>query len=319
MIVNRRGMFVGAGAVAAATVGTRFAGGAMAQESQSALPSAYRYAVGEMTVTAAHDGHWAMPLEEGFVTNAALSEVQAALDATFMPTDALNIVFTPIVVRSGSETVLFDTGFADNGPPTAGNLRANLAFAGIEPADVTKVVITHFHPDHIHGLKTKAGETVYSNAEVLVPAPEWQFWSNDANKAIAGEGRQGLFELVAAKFDGIEITEYQWDQEIVTGITAIDAHGHTPGHTAFAITSGNDRLLLIADTTNHPALFVRYPDWSARFDQDAEAARQTRHRLLDMAASERMLVTGYHFPFPAAGHIARDGDGYRLVPMQWRS
>jgi glyoxylase-like metal-dependent hydrolase (beta-lactamase superfamily II) len=282
------------------------------------MVSAYSYKIGDLTITAATDGIATRPLDAGFVTNADFADVQAALEDAFMPTEALDIPFTPVVARAGSDLVLFDTGFADNGPPSAGFLRANMAAAGIQPEDITKVVITHFHPDHIHGLKTKAGELVYPNAEVMVPATEWAFWTNDANRANVAEGRQGLFDLVAAKFGGIEVTEYAWDQEIVTGITAIDASGHTPGHTAFAFVSGDDRMLLLADTTNHPALFVANPDWSAVFDQDADQARATRHRLLDMAASERMHVTGYHFPFPAAGHIARDGDGYRLVPTNWK-
>lgn len=280
-------------------------------------PSVYSYSIGDLTVTPATDGFVTRPLKDGFVTNAELDAVKAALENAFMPTDTLDIPFTPVVVRTGDETILFDTGFADNGPPTTGMLRANMAAAGISPEDVTKVVITHFHGDHIHGLKNKAGEVVYPNAEVMVPAPEWQFWTNDANKPNTPESRQGNFEFVANKFSGIEVTEYSWDQEIVTGITAIDASGHTPGHTAFAFVSGDDRMLLLADTTNHPALFVANPDWSAVFDQDADQARATRRKLLDMAASERMTVAGFHFPFPASGHVARDGDGYRLVPVNW--
>jgi glyoxylase-like metal-dependent hydrolase (beta-lactamase superfamily II) len=192
-----------------------------------------------------------------------------------------------------------------------------MAAAGVKPEDVTKVVITHFHGDHIHGLKSKDGSIVYPNAEVMVPDVEWAFWTDDANRATTPENRQGNFDFVAQKFSGIEVTTYEWDQEIATGITAIDAAGHTPGHTAFVLVSGGDRVMLVADTTNHPALFVTNPDWSAAFDQDAEQARTTRHRLLDMAASERLLLTGFHFPFPATGHVVRDGDGYRLVPVNW--
>ncbi len=325
MRVNRRNTLLGAGLLAAGAASATTlrpiatARAADSVEGDQAVTSAYRYTIGDMTVTAATDGFFTREMDEGFVTNADFADVQAALEQAFMPTDKLDIPFTPIVVQTGSETILFDTGFADNGPPSAGQLRANMAAAGIQPADITKVVITHFHPDHIHGLKTKAGDIVYPDAEIMVPATEWGFWTSEANRANVAEGRRGLFDLVAGKFDGIEVTEYDWDQEIATGITAVDAHGHTPGHTAIAFVSGDDRMLLLADTTNHPALFVANPDWSAVFDQDPDQARATRRKLLDMAASERMAVTGYHFPFPAAGHIAREGDGYRLVPTNWKT
>ena len=114
-----------------------------------------------------------------------------------------------------------------------------------------------------------------------------------------------------------DVTRFAWDKEVAPGVVAVRADGHTPGHTAFAVTSGGGRLMVMSDTTNHPALFVRNPDWSAVFDMDADRARATRRRLLDTAASERMQVAFYHAPFPATGYIERAGNGYRLEPVQW--
>ncbi|WP_245615685.1 MBL fold metallo-hydrolase [Afifella pfennigii] len=283
------------------------------------LPGAYRYRLGDFTVTQITDGMAARPLDAGFVVNAELEDVQGALQEAFLPPDKLFIPFTPLTLRSGDELVLFDTGFGESGPPTAGQLARGMAAAGIDPAAVSCVVISHFHPDHILGLTTKAGEPIYPNAEVMVPEPEYAFWMSDDNKANAPEGRRGNFDMAQKIFGalGERVSQFKWDAEVMPGVTAIDAHGHTPGHTVFAIESGDERLMFLADTTNHPALFVRHPDWAAVFDQDAEAARQTRRRLLDMAAEERMRVAGYHFPFPATGHIAKDGEGYRFVPAQW--
>ncbi len=281
--------------------------------------SAYRYRIGDITVTACADGFAARPLDETFIPNAEFGDVQKALDTAFMPTDTLPIPFTPLVVQTGSEVILIDTGFADNGPPTTGQLRANMEAAGIRPEDVTKVVISHFHGDHINGVRSKAGDLVYPNAEIMVPEPEWAFWMDDAKMESAPEGLKGNFQAVRRVFgdNASDITQYRWDQEVAAGVTAVDAHGHTPGHTAFVIASGDDRMIMIVDVTNHPALFVRNPDWSPVFDMDAEQARQTRRRILDMAASEKLRVAGYHFPFPANGYIVKAGDGYDLVPAMW--
>jgi len=114
-----------------------------------------------------------------------------------------------------------------------------------------------------------------------------------------------------------DVKQYDMDKEIVPGLTSVAAPGHTPGHTAYMLSSGSGKLLILSDTANHPALFVRNPDWSAVFDMDADVARATRRRMLDMAASERAQVAFYHAPFPATGHITKDGDGFRFVPVQW--
>ena len=283
------------------------------------LAAAYRYKVGDILVTAVHEGMNAMPLKEGFVRNAPFTDVQAAMAEDFQPTDTLNITFTPLVIQTGSETVVLDTGFADNGPPTAGFMQHNMRAAGIAPEDVTKVVISHFHGDHIAGLTRKDGSLSFPNAEVLVPEEEWTFWTDEAKKAAAPDAMKANFDLVANKFDAVRerLVHYAWGKEVATGVTALDAKGHTPGHTAYMFASGNDQMVFIADVTNHPALFVRHPDWSPAFDIDAEGAIATRRRILDMICADRLRYAGYHIPFPAVGHIEKDGNGYRHVPAQW--
>ena len=116
-----------------------------------------------------------------------------------------------------------------------------------------------------------------------------------------------------------DVTRYGWDKEILPGITSIQADGHTPGHTAFAVVSGTGKLLVMSDVTNNTLIFARHPEWSAIFDQDAAQARVTRRRMLDIAATEKMQVSFYHAPFPATGHITREGDGYALQPLMWRN
>lgn len=282
-------------------------------------PGIYRYKVGEFELTAITDGVARRKLEEGFVRNASLADVQAALEAAFLPKDTLNIPYTPLVVNTGRNLVLIDTGFADNGLPTTGGTLANMGAAGIDPKDIDTVIISHFHGDHIQGARLKSGAASYPNAEIMVPAPEWAFWMDDARMAQAPEAMKPSFNIVRRVFGPVakDVRPYEWGKEIVPGITTVAAPGHTPGHTAYVIQSGNSRLLVLSDTTNHPALFVRNPDWSAVFDMNADQARETRHKLLDMAATERLQVAGFHFPFPATGHIAKDGNRYQLVPVAW--
>lgn len=330
MTISRRHLFATGAMVAGAAATLPMAGRALAQAAPTPapaatpvgqVPSAYRYKVGDATVTALCDGAFSMPLGASFVRNAPLEEVQKALAEARMPTDTLHISFTTLLIENGAQKVLIDSGFADNGPATAGRLAAALGIAGLKPADVTHVLISHFHGDHIAGLRRKDGSATFPNAEVAVPEAEWAYWLDDGKMAQAPEALKGNFSAVRRVFAPMapSVRRFAWGKEVLPGITAVEASGHTPGHTAFAVTSGNGRLLVLSDTTNVPYLFVRRPDWQVMFDMDPELARSNRHRLLDMAASEGMQVAGYHFPFPATGYIGRDGKGYALDPVVWRA
>jgi glyoxylase-like metal-dependent hydrolase (beta-lactamase superfamily II) len=282
-------------------------------------PGYYRYRVGDVEVTAINDGFGRRPLE-GFVRNAELSQVQQAMQEAFLPGDALPITFTTLVLRrNGGGLTLIDTGNGDLGAPTSGTWMKNFRDAGFDPSQVETVVISHFHGDHINGLRLKDGSAVFPKAEVMVPATEWAFWMDDVHMTQAPEAMKGAFQNVRRVFGPIagDVKRYEADKEVVPGLTSIAAPGHTPGHTAYMLSSGAGRLMIMSDITNHPALFVRNPDWAAVFDMDADQARATRRRMLDMAAAERAQVSFYHAPFPATGHIAKDGSGFRFVPVQW--
>jgi glyoxylase-like metal-dependent hydrolase (beta-lactamase superfamily II) len=180
-------------------------------------------------------------------------------------------------------------------------------------------VISHFHPDHINGIKTKDNALIFPNAEIMVPEAEWKFWADDANMRAAPDGLKIVFHNVRRIFTDIakDVTHYRPGKEIAGGIEAVDAAGHTPGHTVFALQSGKDQLMVLSDTTQHPALFARHPEWQPQFDIDGPLAVTTRKKLLDRAAADRTLVTGYHFPFPACGHIVKSATGYEHVPVLW--
>ncbi len=285
------------------------------------VPGLYRYKVGDFELTAIYDGVWYRPIDDKFVRNAAYGDVQRAMADAFMPAEKLATPFTTLLVNTGAKLILLDTGTGGQVAPTAGTLAQNLAAAGVDPKSIDTVVISHFHPDHINGIKNKDNGRVFPNAEIMVPAPEWEFWMDDANLRAAPGGLKGVFLNFRRVFADIaeDVTRYQPGIEVATGLATIPAYGHTPGHTVFALQSGRESILVLSDTTQHPALFARHPEWQPAFDIDGPLAVATRKKLLDRVAADRMLVTGYHFPFPACGHIVKTAGGYEHVPLLWNT
>jgi glyoxylase-like metal-dependent hydrolase (beta-lactamase superfamily II) len=284
------------------------------------VPGIYRYRIGTFELTALYDGIWYRPITDKFIRNAPFADVEGALAAAFMPVDKLATPFTTLIVNTGTKLVLIDTGTGGQIAPSAGALRANLVAAGLEPKAIDLIVISHFHPDHINGLKDKEGDLVFPNAEIGVPEEEWNFWMDDANLNAAPADLKLTFRNQRRVFSGLaaSVTRFAPGAEIAPGILTLAAPGHTPGHTVFAIHSGDQSLLVLGDTAQHPAVFARHPDWQAAFDIDGDAAVATRKRLFDRAAADRMLVTGYHFPFPACGHLIKTASGYEHVPVEWQ-
>jgi glyoxylase-like metal-dependent hydrolase (beta-lactamase superfamily II) len=286
----------------------------------TATPGIYRYKIGSYELTALYDGIWYRPITDKFIRNAPFAEVEHALDKAFMPHDRLTTPFTTLIVNTGKKLILIDTGTGGQIAPSAGALRDNLAAAGIDPKAVDQIVISHFHPDHINGIKDKDNALIFPNAEIMVPAPEWAYWMEDANLNAAPADLKLTFLNQRRIFSDIsrQVTQFQPGKEVASGIVTLPAAGHTPGHTVFAIHSGDQSLLVLSDTAQHPAVFARHPDWQAAFDIDGAAAVETRKKIFDRAAADRMLVTGYHFPFPACGHLIKTASGYEHVPVEWQ-
>jgi glyoxylase-like metal-dependent hydrolase (beta-lactamase superfamily II) len=202
-----------------------------------------------------------------------------------------------------------------------GRTLQNLAAAGVDPKSIDIVLMSHLHPDHTNGIRAADGSMAFPNAEIMVPAKDWEFWMSEDNaaKAQSNEMMKNYFANVKKVYDGIEpkVTKYEWGKEVAPGITSIATPGHTPGHTSFAVASGNSKILIQSDVTNIPEFFLKNPDWHVVFDVDPDLAQETRHKFYDMAASEKATVVGFHFTFPSIGHVEKDGKGYRLVPSAW--
>ena len=306
--------------------GASLAAGALAAPAEAAAPMAgkqgpsiYRYRIGSMEVTALYDGVWYRPIDEKFVRQADYADVRREMSNAFMPEEKLATPFTMLLVNTGKKLILLDTGTGGQIASTAGSFTANLKAAGINPKAIDQIVISHFHPDHINGIKTKDNALIFPNAEILVPDAEWTFFTDDANMRAAPDGLKIVFHNVRRIFSDIakDVTRYRPGKEVAPGVETVDAAGHTPGHTVFALQSGKDSLMVLSDTTQHPALFARHPEWQPQFDIDGPLAVTTRKRLLDRVAADRTLVTGYHFPFPACGHIVKTATGYEHVPLLW--
>jgi glyoxylase-like metal-dependent hydrolase (beta-lactamase superfamily II) len=276
----------------------------------------HRYNVGSIEVTALFDGVWEKPHDPNFIKGVSLDETKAALVAAGMTADFVPIPFTPNLVKTGGQVVLIDTGTGgQTGGPKAGMFMKHLAAAGVDPGSVNHVIISHFHGDHILGLMTKAPENkpVFSNAVIHVPAVEYKFWMDPGIERLP-EARRPLAKRAQEMFPMMKVQVFDGDKEVVPGIRPIESWGHTPGHTSFQVSSGQDQLIVLGDVTNIPALFAKNPGWQAVFDQDAPTAEATRRKMLDRVVADKTLVTGYHFPFPAAGRFAKDGNGYAFTP-----
>lgn len=237
-----------------------------------------------------------------FGMNVSPEEFAKVSAANFIPSDKTQFFFTPTVVDTGSELVLFDTGL--NAPGIAGALEA----AGYTAADIDVVVITHMHGDHIGGLAGEDGSPTFANARFVTGQSEFDHWA-----AANNDGFEAKVRPLAERF------EFVGDGgSVATGITAMAAFGHTAGHMVYMLDSGGKQVLLMADLANHYVWSVAYPDWEVRFDMDKAAAAAARRRVLGMVASDRIPIIGYHMPFPALGFVDTRGDGFHYVPASYQ-
>ncbi len=277
-----------------------------------------RFRLGGFEITTISDGHRTAPDPQSIFGRDQLPEaVEGLLEENFLPTEAIRFTFSPVLVNTGTDLVLFDTGNGANGRKAgAGRLLENISKAGYAPEQVSVVVITHMHPDHIGGLM-EDGKPAYPNARYVAGKVEYDFWSDTAREGTPGEGVHKLVTSNVAPFSE-RMTLIGEGDTVVSGITGVEAFGHTPGHMVFHIESGAKRLMLTADTANHFVLSLQRPDWEVVFDSNKAMAAQSRKKVFDMIATDRIPFIGYHMPFPAVGYVEKMDVGYRYIPETYQ-
>ena len=281
-------------------------------------PLSRTFTLGEFKIIVISDGSRGMGIpSETYGIGQPIEAINDLLQSNFLPTDQFVTGFAPVLVDTGVDVILFDTGFGEMGASWgAGRLMDGLAANGYSPDQITVVAMTHLHMDHFAGLMT-AGQPTFKNARYVIGQKEFDFWIDPARMGTPMEqGHQGVLARVAPLKE--KTTFIGEGDDVVPGIQAIEAFGHSPGHLIYRLQSGAKSLLLTGDTVNHFVLSLQRPGWHVRFDFDKDAAAATRYKILSMIAEERIPFIGYHMPFPCAGYVEKVGDTYRYIPVTYQ-
>jgi glyoxylase-like metal-dependent hydrolase (beta-lactamase superfamily II) len=277
--------------------------------------NASEFKIGELSAVALRDGEIKVPNDgKTFGVGHSPEEVAKLLSAAGASTQELALGIQPLLVRTGDKVLLFDTGSGTNFGPTAGKLAVAMKEAGIDPASVTDIFISHVHGDHVGGLVDTGGSAVLPNATIHLSAPEWDYLKGMDAKAASSVGLDNHAALVSAMAPKVDA--FAPGSELIPGVVkAVDIKGHTPGHSGYLIGSGADSLLYIGDTAHHYIVSVQEPDWTIAFDGDAPTAQASRKELIARSAESGQRIYAVHFPFPGLGKFTKRGDGFVWTPQ----
>jgi glyoxylase-like metal-dependent hydrolase (beta-lactamase superfamily II) len=324
LTLNRRTVMVSAVAGTSALLlgGSARSGNAQVQRSEAGNIGYYRFQVGQIKATVLSDGLIGGP-PTVYANDAPEAELQEVLRRAILPTDHMTLQLNTLLLEVGGRRILLEAGAGATMGPNAGRVFDNLAAVGLGAGDIDTIVVSHTHPDHVGNLRNSEGKKAFPNAVVYAPRADWDFFvRNDPDLSYMPVTRDFRDRFAAAIKRSVEpiakdIELYEAGVEIVPGLTTIAAPGHTPGMATFLLHSGSDQLLLTADLAYHPVVNIDHP-WRPGPDRDKDTALASRRRIFDMAATDRLLVLGFHYPFPGLGRMLKTDMGYAWVPAGWQ-
>jgi glyoxylase-like metal-dependent hydrolase (beta-lactamase superfamily II) len=287
----------------------------------------YRFNIGDFQATVISDGYGQIPVRPILAMNVSEAELAPVLKANFMQ-PVIQITNNPLVVDTGRERILVDTGFGEKLGPSFGSfpgLEANLRRAGITPESIDLVVLSHGHLDHIGGLVTQTGALAFPKAQFVFVDTEWNYWTGRRYESEVNSSpmpdpfKKGT--IVAARENLPPVADrsrfVKQGGEIISGVHYVASPGHSPSHASILFTSGNEQFVYMGDIAHNPVTSLQHPDWTPVFDYEPAEAIKSRRAILDRVATDRVMVMGYHFPFPAIGHVVRHDTAYHWEASQW--
>lgn len=319
IISRRTALFGGALALGAPLLNARIAVAQEAETSSVVMPTFYDRMVGDLRVTVLLDGFF--DLGRPLITNATAEQIDAGMTNAYLGTgDQIRLPISIHLVHGADGITMIDAGSGSAFGPTAGRVAAALNTMGIGTEEITRIVLTHMHPDHIGGLLSSDGKAVFGSASLHVHEADLKFWTDEAIAASVPDDSKPFFALarsVSAAY-GERLNPFVGSADIGGGLSTVEAFGHTPGHSAVRVSGGTDQLLILGDAAAIAAVQFVHPDAGIAFDADGAQAAVTRKAIFDMVSVDRIAVAATHLPFPGVGHVERTNSAYAWVPEHWQ-
>lgn len=287
-------------------------GPALARQSAGA----HSWSVGDIRITALLDGF--VELDAAIFADADPSERRSLLEEAGQKPGRIAVDVNAFLLEHSGKLTLIDSGTRDLYGPTLGKVPAALGNIGVDPANIDHVLLTHMHNDHVGGLLDGNGASAFPNAELVVPATEWDYWtSEDVYAAASDQGRYSFTGArAAAPVYRDRVKTFAREAEILPGVFPIALPGHSIGHTGFRVASGSEQMIVWGDIVVSPQVQFAHPEWASTFDADGQLSIASRRRMFDEAAADGIPVAGMHLPFPGAGHVEAHGLSYRFLPLE---